>query len=125
MKPSYTEWSNERRQSGDKCRHVTSMSCIPLQDDRMCRACYQEDMQRQGYARPYMYGRFNSKSSMPSVLHMVQTTGRTLCGRHGHFMSYMVRPDGPVCLVCLDEHKGVKQLRKRGYTLAERRESMQ
>ena len=115
MKPSYIQWGHDRFNQDFKCRHVETMKCIVLTDDRMCRACYEEDMQRQGYSRPYMYGRFYNESKMPNVLHMVESTGKTLCGRHGRFLSYMVDLDGPVCLACLDVNQGYKKpLRTKG-----------
>ena len=113
MRLSFTQWADKRYRQDLKCRHVKTMKCIVLTDDSKCRACYEEDVPGPGHARPYMYGRLYTKSRTPAVMHMVKTTGRTLCGLHGRYINYMVKPDGPVCLSCLDSLQSYRDLKAR------------
>ncbi len=52
MKPeTYEEWSAGMIRGQDKCLVESSMHCIPLKDDPICKACYQAHVEVK-YARP-------------------------------------------------------------------------
>jgi hypothetical protein len=43
MSVSYERWAMERLKCRKKCRVERAMSCVPLRDDPICRACFESD----------------------------------------------------------------------------------
>lgn len=49
---TYETWAMRQLRERPQCRVEGSMSCIPLRNDPICRACYESDIEREPDDQP-------------------------------------------------------------------------
>jgi hypothetical protein len=60
MNVGFMRWSGKRINSRIRCRVERSFNCIPLEDDEICRACFEEDTEPTVGAAPVITGKKNA-----------------------------------------------------------------
>jgi hypothetical protein len=45
MRISYEHWAIERLRKKETCKVERSMTCVPLRDDPICRACFEGEQE--------------------------------------------------------------------------------